>query len=498
MLLFALVLLVAGGAIAYMGDRLGTYIGKKRLSSWGLRPRHTAMLWTVISGGLIAVLTLFALIGYDRAIQTALLRGPELLEENHQLAQQNQEQRLLIRSREAQVQTADARAAAAQTSAGQAEQRAQQATRRAQDALQKALDAEGRLGRSLHRLQVARSDLARSRDALRRRQAVLAAAQRRLADVRSSLGSTRIDLRAAWSRLRVAQLAVKDADRNVRVAQAQYGLALGTVTELSEQGKQLSARNADLTQQNAALEDKNQQLLTQTTFLQGAHLIYHRGQEVGRRVIPTGLSADTVRQNLLAFLGDLSRDAEREGAGRGEDGRAVRVVADAGGGKAISEDEALDSLAQSIAQQAVAIPGVVVIASARYNAFGGEPVQIEVQPYDNVLVFPKGAFIGSATVDGSLPENQILDVLQAFLKDRVQPEARRQGIIPRPDPLTGLPTVGEPTDPARTVALVKQIQKIGPGALVTARAAADTYSSGPLRLDLTASAPPAAPSAVRS
>ena len=56
-------LLVVGGVIAYVGDRLGTYIGKKRLSAWGLRPRHTAMLYTVLSGGLIAVLTLFALIG---------------------------------------------------------------------------------------------------------------------------------------------------------------------------------------------------------------------------------------------------------------------------------------------------------------------------------------------------------------------------------------------------------------------------------------------------
>ena len=72
------------------------------------------------------------------------------------------------------------------------------------------------------------------------------------------------------------------------------------------------------------------------------------------------------------------------------------------------------------------------------------------------------------------------------MKESVGTAARRQGVIPRPDPETGEPTVGERTDSAKTLALVKQIQRIGSGALVIARAAADTYSSGPLRLDLTA------------
>ena len=43
------------------------------------------MLYTVFSGGLIAVLTLVALMAYDSAVQTALLRGPELLAKNHRL-----------------------------------------------------------------------------------------------------------------------------------------------------------------------------------------------------------------------------------------------------------------------------------------------------------------------------------------------------------------------------------------------------------------------------
>ena len=296
MLLFALVLLVAGGVIAYVGDRLGTYIGKKRLSAWGLRPRHTAMLYTVLSGGFIAVLTLGALMVYDRAIQTALLRGPELLADNRQLARQNRDQSGLIRSREAQVRDAEARADVALTLTHRAEAQTRQAARRAQATLQLALDAEGRLHTSLNRLSDAQAGLARSRNDLMHRQAQLSAAQHRLLVVNDRLGGTRADLHGARARLRAALLAAAAADAGVRTAQIRYDRALSTVADLSRQGDALTARNADLTRLNAQLDTKITQLLTQTTFLQGAHLVYHKGQEVGRRVIPTNSPADAVRR----------------------------------------------------------------------------------------------------------------------------------------------------------------------------------------------------------
>ena len=52
------VLVVTGGAIAFIGDRLGTKIGKKRLSIFGLRPRHTSNVITVITGFVITALTI--------------------------------------------------------------------------------------------------------------------------------------------------------------------------------------------------------------------------------------------------------------------------------------------------------------------------------------------------------------------------------------------------------------------------------------------------------
>ena len=55
-------LVVMCGGIAYMGDLLGRRMGKKRLSLFGLRPRHTAVVFTIATGMLIAAVTLGVLV----------------------------------------------------------------------------------------------------------------------------------------------------------------------------------------------------------------------------------------------------------------------------------------------------------------------------------------------------------------------------------------------------------------------------------------------------
>ena len=46
-------LIVTGGAIAVIGDRVGSRVGKKKLSLFGLRPRHTSVIVTIVTGVLI-------------------------------------------------------------------------------------------------------------------------------------------------------------------------------------------------------------------------------------------------------------------------------------------------------------------------------------------------------------------------------------------------------------------------------------------------------------
>ncbi len=69
--------LLAGG-IAYVGDRVGHVVGRKRLSLFGLRPRHTSTIFAIGTGMLIALsVTIFA-IAISSYVKTAFFRLGEL------------------------------------------------------------------------------------------------------------------------------------------------------------------------------------------------------------------------------------------------------------------------------------------------------------------------------------------------------------------------------------------------------------------------------------
>ena len=48
-----IIIALMGGLIAYMGDKLGTKIGKRRMSLFGLRPKHTSIIVTIVTGLLV-------------------------------------------------------------------------------------------------------------------------------------------------------------------------------------------------------------------------------------------------------------------------------------------------------------------------------------------------------------------------------------------------------------------------------------------------------------
>ena len=73
-------LVLTGGAIAFIGDRLGTKIGKKRLSIFGLRPRHTSIIVTIFTGICITTLTFGVMAAASENVRTALFGMDQLNE----------------------------------------------------------------------------------------------------------------------------------------------------------------------------------------------------------------------------------------------------------------------------------------------------------------------------------------------------------------------------------------------------------------------------------
>lgn len=90
-IILILVLVTMGGGIAYIGDKLGTKVGKKKLSIFGLRPKHTSIIVTIITGILITSSTLAILTLASENVRVALF-GMERLNQQIKESETNLKQ----------------------------------------------------------------------------------------------------------------------------------------------------------------------------------------------------------------------------------------------------------------------------------------------------------------------------------------------------------------------------------------------------------------------
>lgn len=474
--IFGFVLFVAGGVIAYVGDRLGTYVGKKRISKLGLRPKHTAMLYTIVAGGVVAVLTLFALIAVDRSVQTALVNGRAIVRNNAALKLRNQ--RLLSSNARLERQIV-----------------VQQ---------QQVLDGRVQVAEADREVKVASDQVAASRIILNQTKAILAqkeqavvASQKSLQIAQVQLLDTKHSLRATGAQLETAKRNVSISLRSVKIAQAQLEFArIGLqeanvqVASLTKKGMQLASDNQELLKKKQSLMEVNSTISYATQKLATDGLIYRKGQDLGRLEIKTDQSEAAIEQQLDKWLEALSAEAEAAGAVEGKNERAVQVEADMQRDPSSKEPwpdehDNIAELADSIAGERGVVDSVVVVAYAHYNSPSGEQTRIVMKPYANILCFKQGQSIANCVVDGSQSPETIWSTLSSFLMTKVRPIAAKAGIIPTYDAKTGQRSYGGIVDDPE---IYKQIQELGSDAVVTVVADSDTYASGPLRLRIVAHA----------
>lgn len=82
-----LTLVIVGGVIAYSGDRLGMKVGRKKLTLFGLRPKHTSILVTIVTGTLISAASIGVLSIASSDVRTALFNMKEIQDELQGLQQ---------------------------------------------------------------------------------------------------------------------------------------------------------------------------------------------------------------------------------------------------------------------------------------------------------------------------------------------------------------------------------------------------------------------------
>ncbi len=75
-----LLILILGGILSTLGDRLGTRVGKARLSIFKLRPKSTAVLITIFTGGIISAISFATIVAFDRDLRIGLFQLEDIRE----------------------------------------------------------------------------------------------------------------------------------------------------------------------------------------------------------------------------------------------------------------------------------------------------------------------------------------------------------------------------------------------------------------------------------
>ena len=67
-----LLILILGGILSTLGDRLGSKVGKARLSVFKLRPKSTAVLITVFTGSIISAISFAIMVAFNSQLRVGL------------------------------------------------------------------------------------------------------------------------------------------------------------------------------------------------------------------------------------------------------------------------------------------------------------------------------------------------------------------------------------------------------------------------------------------
>lgn len=413
--------MLMAGIIAIIGDRVGRLVGRRRLSIFGLRPRHTSVVITVLTGVLIASASLGLMVALSTEVRLALFRIDEI---QQTLARYRGQLAELQRELEVQQQLVE-----------QANRARDEAVARSQQAVQQREQAEAELAR----------------------------AQRSLEELRQELQTTREQLAQGQRRLEEAR-----RDLEFQVAR---------VEQLTQLGRALSQRVEELQGQIAALESTERQLseaiitLWNTAQrLQYESVAFQRGEIVLAAVIDGGGDRAVAQSRLLDFLKRVEAAARaRMGSGLGGEveGSVVRISPD-------EFDSAVDAMASGRGPW-------VVRARAVRNTLWGENVAVGLELIPRGLAFRRGQVVAQVVVDGN-GQGQVEDRVLELLQAANQVAITYGGMVTGPDGTVGRLVSAD--EFARVVAELRRRQGEG-ALRVVAVAANDTFNTdGPLQIRL--------------
>ena len=470
-ILLIIILIGVSGVIAYVGDIVGRRMGRKRLSLFGMRPRHTAIAISVVSGMLITMFTLAAAMLVSQDVRSGLLRVVEMRKEKKVL-----EREVQVRKHNMEIATRELQAAQQKVTEVQSQlettrgdlAKAQIEFKERQEAAQrKVAEVQSRLRRT-------RRDLAKAQLEFKERQE---AAQQKVAEVQSQLKTTRGDLTKAQTELKELQIKLATAKTLLEKAETDYQSASEAAFEMGRE--------------YLKLEDEITKAAGVHAVERATPVLVGAGQPLDAELVSGGQPKSVIRTQLDHFIGRLNDKARAAGVHSASEATEVVKIrkaaydAEKKTARWYNRDQVLEAICDEIH---AAKDGVIVRAYSMLNVYAGEPLFIDFKLFNNRLVFRKGEMLAQALLDGRESQPALLGKLVGLLKE-VGTQARAKNLMPRANSTAADPfgssasAVGEMSY-EELFDKIEEIRAVNGPAVVTVFAAEEAWTMGPLQVGM--------------
>ncbi|HLO47340.1 MAG TPA: DUF3084 domain-containing protein [Kamptonema sp.] len=499
--ILVIVMLILGGAIATLSDRLGTKVGKARLSLFKLRPRNTAVLVTVLTGTVLSATTLGILFAVSKPLRTGVF-GIDEIQKRLNAARKDLNQTTQDKN-EVEAELAKARAAQAQVRASleeinrdlqaanaeQAQSQAKLNSLRGQ--LNRVEAAKSRTQEQLSRVEAARSSTESELNRTQSQLQTVSKQKRALGTEIAQLQREREELMAQGERVK-AQIAKRDreiaqqdkdiaqqdrviAQRNAEIAQRDRSLQ-DREAAIAERDRVIAQREVllkNLGEQQAALEDQQVYLQQQVEILERDFQAIRSGTVAIRRgqILAAGVVRILEPTAAQQAVDRLLQEANRA---------TVRLVQP---GKPNGNEQVIDITKAEVEQLIFQIKDgqdyvVRILAGANYLQ-GEKRIQVFAEAEINRVVFRVGDVVAGTSLNSTnLTGEQVRQKLEKLI-DACNFRAGFVGIV------GGRIQIAD--DRIETLlAFIDRLQLYKKPLDVQAIAAEVTYTAGPLKINLVA------------
>ena len=450
------VLVFVGGLIAYLGDKIGMKIGRRRLSLFGLRPKHTSIIITIVTGIIISGASIATLTIVSQDVRTALFHMREIKD-----ALSTSED--LYRATKEQLSVVEVELLAQEKQAAELTLQIEEKTREYE-----ALDQELQL--VVVQRDEAEQEMDDAKAALVGITERYEAAKEQYGQAINDLGTAKSELNATRTRLdeAVTQLA-REEKRYDNMKQINERLDV-RIKELQETESQMQAQMALLSEEYETYIHRQEQVIAEATRrlqeIQQGDFAFQSGEILLSTIIDGGVPVEQIRTEVLAFLRQVDRLALERGASIDGKSSAVKV----------QSEEHFNQVLETLANQREKF---VVRAVSISNALVGAPVVVKIMPYPNQLIYRKDEVVSSTIITTKNPPD--IEVALLELLQNVSITGLDQGMVTKFDGSVGDVSVDEFLN---AMAAVRNLR--GP---VQVSAVADTNiwtAIGPLKVRLVA------------